>query len=181
MAKRTKAAPNLWQQKIDEAKKEYFMQTLAPYITDDNVLDTKKLDQENHQLYREFMLGWRGIRNGCKVLGISPSEAAKKAIRQPLTAQIKQLALCFIEEKGIDESANLLGVTTNDITNIIDFIKNPPATKRGRKPKSISSEEIAIPDRLDDVINDLNQSEGSTAATEDFDNNPAPKGKKNKK
>lgn len=165
MARGIKTAPTLWQQKIDEAKKEYFHETLAPYI-DDGVLNTKRLSEENRILYREFMVAWRGIRNGCKVLGIAPSEAAKKAVKQPINAQIRKIALQYINEKGIDETASVFGITTNEVENIINYIENPPTTKRGRKPKSDKQgNSKPILESLDDIINELEKPNETTAAT----------------
>jgi hypothetical protein len=62
---------------IKEAKRNYFLELLAPYVAD-GVLDTRALKAKNPKLYEEARRGYGGIRNVCAELNFFLSIAAKK-------------------------------------------------------------------------------------------------------
>ncbi len=115
-----------------EAKRKYFLDILAPYIKD-GVLDTKTLRQENPRLYEEFRLAFKGIRAGCQVLGIHPSAAALRAKVGPVRKQIKTLALAYIEEHGLEQAANKLGVGLESAQKLYEAITAPQPVRVRRK------------------------------------------------
>ena len=118
-----------WDQAIIEAKKSYFAELLAPYIND-GILDTKTLHSSNPKLYEEFRLAFKGIRTGCNVLGIHPSAAALRAKVGPMRKQIRTLALAYLQEHGLDESAVKLGVGLESIHRVQDSLVSPQTNRR---------------------------------------------------
>ncbi len=67
------------------AKKNYFLDLLAPYISD-GVFDTKRLAIANPKLYTEVRLAFHGVRAACAELGLYPSVAAKKRTEKEVEA-----------------------------------------------------------------------------------------------
>lgn len=116
---------------IKDAKKQYFLDLLSPYIKD-GVLDTKTLHGGNPRLYEEFRLAFKGIRAGCQVLGIHPSAAALRAKVGPLRKQIRTLALAYIQEHGLEEAAKRVGIGLDSIKKVQENLTTPQ-TFRGRK------------------------------------------------
>jgi hypothetical protein len=119
---------------IKEAKKNYFLELLTPYVKD-GILDTKTLHKSNGKLYEEFRLSFKGIRTGCYILGIHPSAAALRAKVGPMRKQIRTLALAYLEENGLDTAAGKLGVGVDAVQKIQDNLTNPQAVP-GRKKGS---------------------------------------------
>lgn len=117
---------------IMDAKKTYFLDLLNPYIKD-GILDTRTLRAQNHKLYEEFRLAFKGIRAGCAALGIHPSAAALRAKVGPVRKQIRTLALAYIREHGYEEAAKTVGVGTDSIKKIEENLLAPPAVRVRRK------------------------------------------------
>lgn len=61
---------------IRAAKRNYFLECLAPYIADE-ILDTRRLKATNPRLYEGFRLGYRSVTRGCDELGLYRSRTAK--------------------------------------------------------------------------------------------------------
>jgi len=131
MPKAFRTERNKWDAAIKEAKKTYFLELLTPYIKD-GVLDTKTLHAGNGKLYEEFRLAFKGIRTGCNILGIHPSAAALRAKVGPVRKQIRTLALVYIQEHGLEETAKKLSVGLEQAQKVQENLVTPQ-TFRGRK------------------------------------------------
>ena len=132
MPKAYRTESSKWTAAIQEAKKTYFLDVLAPYIKE-GVLDTKTLHEDKPKLYEEFRLSFKGIRTGCTVLGIHPSAAALRAKVGPVRKQIRTLALAYIQEHGLEGAANKLGVGVEQVEKVQENLVTPQAFRGGRK------------------------------------------------
>lgn len=117
---------------IKEAKKNYFLDLLAPYIKD-GILDTKTLHAKNAKLYEEFRLAFKGIRAGCQILGIHPSAAALRAKVGPMRKQIRTLALAYIQEHGLEQAASKIGIGVDSAQKIYENLTAPQTVRTRRK------------------------------------------------